>query len=362
MAARRRQRLRRLAVPVLIVVLAIVALIVYRNQPPPSPWGSTMQLATPHGTGGVAWSPDGAQVATGGTATDSVVRIWNAGSGALIHTIAEPSNSRTRAVAWSPSGAYLAIAQQPAASKGSTPTGPLLQLWQTGTWTAQSGSPAHVAAAVALSFSPDGKAIAAQNTSATQILAVPNLATRKALIKNPLQALSFATVLAWAPRGGLIAISDGNAEIVLLHVQSLQVKHILQLSGTYPTNLIGGAAWSPSGAQIAIANIGGNVSVFDVATGHVVRTISAAQHGASTMAWAPDGRRLAVGGNNSLAIYDTRSGTVLRRQAAPGDAQGAVATGNQVVGLAWSPDGRRLAVSGSAAYTRIWQPAATGGS
>src|SRR5205085_1215456 len=68
--------------------------------------------------------------------------------------------------------------------------------------------------------------------------------------------------------------------------------------------------------------------------------------GVHSVAWSPDGRRLASGSNdNTVRVWDGETGSLLR-----------TLEGHQggVLSVAWSPDGRRLASGSSDRTVRVW--------
>ncbi len=96
-----------------------------------------------------------------------------------------------------------------------------------------------------------------------------------------------------------------------------------------------GLRFSPNGRRLASATGDGLVRIWDPATGQETARIA---HGARSVAWSPDGARIATGGESGLEVrlWDLREerplAPILRR---PGG----------VTSLCWSPDGRRLAAS-----------------
>lgn len=65
-------------------------------------------------------------------------------------------------------------------------------------------------------------------------------------------------------------------------------------------------------------------------------------HGSGTIAWSPDGQRIAVYELGGLVVYNLDTGTLLSRSYE-----------ESTTALAWSPDGTRLALGGSS--IRIWE-------
>ena len=138
--------------------------------------------------------------------------------------------------------------------------------------------------------------------------------------------------------------------------KTLRAERLLGVQRAFPANLIGAAAWSPDSTELAIGGQDGRIEIYNVNTGKSVRALANSLTAVNALGWSSDGVRLAAGGNNELAIYDVRNGSVIQRRSAPGDLPGGGSTFSSVQALAWSPDGRRLLIGSSNATTRIWAP------
>lgn len=96
-------------------------------------------------------------------------------------------------------------------------------------------------------------------------------------------------------------------------------------------------AWAPDGRTLAVGN-GPEVWLWS-ADGRLQQRLQAHSRQVNGLAWTPDGRRLASAGwDGTVGIWDLRRGELLHRLHGHEDAVWAVA---------WAPDGRRLASSGS---------------
>ncbi len=106
-------------------------------------------------------------------------------------------------------------------------------------------------------------------------------------------------------------------------------------------------AWSPDGTRLATGADDGKARVWDVATGKD----TALDHGGAavhSVAWSPDGTRLATrAGDGKARVWDVATGkdTAL-------DHGGAF-----VWSVAWSPDGTRLATGAGDGKARVWDVA-----
>ncbi len=105
--------------------------------------------------------------------------------------------------------------------------------------------------------------------------------------------------------------------------------------------------------RIASASNDGTVQVWDATSGaHVLTMSGIALRGAlapwNTVAWSPDGKRIAIGGNGPAQVLDTTTGQTIAYYGYHG---GIVHT------LAWSPDGTYLAVGDSDFTVQVWNVA-----
>jgi WD40 repeat protein len=90
------------------------------------------------------------------------------------------------------------------------------------------------------------------------------------------------------------------------------------------------------------------IALWDTVRGKRIGKIEAPKGGATTLAFSPDGRLLALVGNDqSIVVWETASGQVRRR------IQGEEADGNPAA-LAFSPDGRTLALGYPDRAIRFW--------
>ncbi len=109
-------------------------------------------------------------------------------------------------------------------------------------------------------------------------------------------------------------------------------------------------AWSPDGKRLATASGDKTAKVWDAASGQEVLTLRG--HGGSvrSVAWSPDGKRLATAsGDKTAKVWDAASGQELL-----------TLKGHQsyVYSVAWSPDGKRLATASDEDQTaKVWDAA-----
>ncbi|MBD3190673.1 MAG: hypothetical protein GF308_08510 [Candidatus Heimdallarchaeota archaeon] len=129
------------------------------------------------------------------------------------------------------------------------------------------------------------------------------------------------------------------------------------LIGTIQASLkeITDLSFSPRGTKIATASNDGQVKVFEISTGRLLRNFSSPEQQAYSLSWSPDGAVLAVGyQKNRIIIWDLRTGQQWKRLKLQGGKKGAVFS------LNFSNDNKLLAAGGKCNKVTIWDFASSG--
>src|SRR6266849_2631385 len=149
----------------------------------------------------VAWSPDGASIASG--SWDKTVQIWDATNGRQIYTYRGHRTS-VPAVAWSPDSTRIA-----SASVDGT-----VQVWKAATGIHVQTFRGHKSYVYAVTWSPDGKRIASGGND--QKVHIWDAVTGECLLTYE-NHVSDVTAVAWSPNGSCIAsgssIYEGTVQV-----------------------------------------------------------------------------------------------------------------------------------------------------
>ncbi len=238
------------------------------------------------------------------------------------------------AVAWSPDGKRIA-----SASGDHT-----VQVWDAAGGGHVYIYHGHTSDVSTLAWSPDGKYIASAGLDMTVQVWV---ATTGNLVYTYHGHNDVVYDVAWSPGGTRIASAsnDGTVQVwdAFIGKMTFTYKSPSNIKGILaPWNTV---AWSPDGKRIAIGGIG-NVEVLDLATGNLTASYGYNAAIVHALAWSPDGRYIAVGSSASLVeIWDTITGhNVYNYQGHNAD----------VLSVAWSPDGKRIVSGSSDGTAQVW--------
>jgi WD40 repeat protein/DNA-binding SARP family transcriptional activator/tRNA A-37 threonylcarbamoyl transferase component Bud32 len=301
------------------------------------------------GPGGVAFSPDGATVAT--PADHNSATIWNAGTGTAVRTFAGHTD-RVTDVAFSPDGTRLA-----AASADHT-----ARVWEVATGRLVAVLRGHSGPVVHLAFSPNGRRLATASWDGTARVWTIASATAITVLHyaGPLDAVAFS------PDGTHLAVAGGRRTHYIsgeMGIWDLAARRQVlrlrtpSLAGKRSAGVVADVAFSPDPHRQLLATAGegdGTLRLWNAKSGRQVGALHLGSVSTEllTVAFSADGRWLAAASDDGVVrlLRVSNGGSIARAQTTPG----LPSTTYPANGLAFSPDGTRLAVATSEGTTRIW--------
>jgi WD40 repeat protein len=239
----------------------------------------------------VAFSPDGQRLAT--ASRDKTAKVWDARTGQELRALKGHTDDVT-SVAFSPDGQRLATTSGDGTAR----------VWDARTGQQQLVLREHTRRVYSVAFSPDGQRLATGSGG-----------------YDDRKKQFYGEVRVWEARTG---------------------QEILTFKGH--TDYVRSVAFSPDGQRLATGSGGynhlkkqsyGEVKVWEARTGQQLLTIKGHTHVVYSVAFGPDGQRLATGSEDkTVKVWDARTGQQLL---------GLPRRTHVVYSVAFSPDGQRLA-------------------
>jgi WD40 repeat protein len=281
-----------------------------------------------HHDGGVralAFSPDGASVASAGT-VDGTVALWDL-PGKRRWIICDRGELFYN-VLFSPDGSTLAAGRQ---------NGATVSFWDVAFGAETVGLPV---AARALALSPDGSMLAAGGADGR--IGIWDVAQRRlrATLGEPGPGV---TTLTFLHDGQSLAVADTNGNISVWDVGETQRKTTF---GTH-TGAVLRVAFAQDGRLVATTEFGDfPLHLWEMSTGNHIRALRHPGGMAAAVAFSPDGQTLASGGRHgTIILWDANRGT---ERATLRDRD------DLVFALGFSADGSRLASGSNEGRVRLW--------
>jgi WD40 repeat protein len=275
-----------------------------------------------------AFSPNGKTLA--GVSGKDSFSVWNVTDGQLLYTI---KGCRGRLV-FSPDGNYLVCGGEEE-----------MRLYETNTGKEVRRFERHPGYAQALAFSPDGKTLASAHV---YMMALWDVATGKRLRplvghENPVMSLAFS------PDG--TELTSGEDRLIVWRLKDRKPRHTLA-HRDFPHAL--SLAYSPDGKILATGDgnhgpggFDAHIWLWDLSAGRLLRHFPGHLNGIESLAFSPDGKRLAsVGHDARVKVWDVTTGKRLLHIRGEDTWYRAIA---------FSPDGETLLVAGSPDELILWR-------
>lgn len=275
----------------------------------------------------VQFSPDGLSLLT--ISLDETARIWDVQNGQLRHILGG-HQGQVSAALWSPDGGHILT------NSGDQQ----LRIWEVTSGRLIRSLRAPAGLARALLFLPDGSRL---------LMASSDSRLYSFRTEPPGESAGFfaatainGTFIDFSPDGRLIATAGSDGTATLWDVAS----------GALIRSLVGhreqlqAAVFSADSARLITASRDATAAIWDVADGKRLHTLQGHQRGVMSAAWSPDGRHAITGGEDgTLRWWSAETGKLLRQTAAHA---------GKAYSVAIEAHGRWAVSGGADRVARVW--------
>ena len=255
-----------------------------------------------------------------------------------------PTTNDIISIAFSPDyfGTWLVVGTRRGSEKDGYASA--LELWRGPDWQPRGILSGSTRGLSDITFSPNGKALAAVYASPVQLEnMIEFLNTASWTISNTLQTGSVLDI-AFSPNSSFLATSPDRYAVKVWDInrRALAYKFL-----TAFTDAVRTMVYSPDGTMLATGSYAGSINLWDMKTGVLIKTIQS-DAAIESLAFSPDGRVLAAGSvfeDNNIRLYAVDTGEPLREL--EGNTQG-------VTKILFSPAGDMLVSASYDGRVILW--------
>jgi WD40 repeat protein/serine/threonine protein kinase len=274
----------------------------------------------------VAWSPDGAKLASAGA--DSTICIIDRLGGMPQHRLIGHKRE-VFALAWSHDGTRLASASWDHCVK----------IWDAVTGKHLLDCTGHTTEAHCVAWSADDRLLA--SGAKHGVVRIWDSVTGQ--LRGELSGHTDAVVgVAWSPDGLSLATASHDFTVRLWSPVDYSERRVLRGH----TNWVNAIVWSPDGSKCGSASNDQTVRLWDPDTGTEAVQFKGHTQGVKSLSWSPHGQRIATASDDlSVRLWSIDGSEILK----------VVGHTAALTGVAWSPDGTEVASSSYDGSIKLWK-------